>query len=129
MLLPDCREQLPLLGQEITAATPIGAGRGSKGVEPTRLVSVVPALERCDRVGLGRLGLWWAESLLAELGKSLSELTAIELSTGECADNLASKQRYCLGMILGRQSFRHHIPPFRCAVQRAIGDAFREPST
>src|SRR5690606_40488852 len=103
MLLADLGQQLTLLRRQLAAATAIGARGGSQGCEAARLVGVVPALKRGDRIALGRLGLGRSEALLAELGESLGELTAVELATRVGADDLAAKQRDRLGVSLGNQ--------------------------
>lgn len=112
MLLANPEQELFLGVGEIPTTSTVASGSRAQGLETARLVGVVPALERCDGVRLGGFGAWGSEPLLAELGKGLSELAAIELATGERTDDLAAVERNGFGGIFGGERLHLGSPRF-----------------
>src|SRR5688572_26085758 len=83
---------------------------GAQGFEAVGFVSVVPALQRRDRVRAGAMRSGWAESLLARLGEGTAQITVLELAADERAHDLGAKQRDGLGVVFrSERNCRHRV--------------------
>src|ERR1041384_6764391 len=90
MLLANRREQRPLRLGQLSAPAAVRARRWPEGFQTARFIGVIPALQRRHREGLRRVGSWWSEALLAQLGERQCELAAVELAARQRSDDLAA---------------------------------------
>jgi len=104
MLAPDVAQERALLRRQLLRSAAIAAGLGPQGIQASGLVGVVPTLQRrygeCARALRSR----WPVALGRQLLERLRQLPVVEIAPRERTDDLAAKNGYLLGMVLGLEA-------------------------
>ena len=104
MLAPDVAQERALLCCQILRAATITAWLGPQGIQASRFVGVVPALQRRYGEFARALRSRRTVALGGQLLEGRRQLPVVEIAAGQRADDLAAKYGYLLGMVLGLQA-------------------------